>query len=106
MKIGIKNLQINCTIGLLDEEKINKQDIYLDITVESSFVDYVKIAELATSLATHQHYELLENLTQDIIEEMHNSFDVSWACVKIKKPQAIKTAEYAFVEQEQSWTKT
>ena len=107
MKIGIEELKITCTIGTLDKEKENKQDIFLDVEVETNSgssdnlddtVDYVRIAKLCTNIATQHHYQILEALAHDLFKELHSSFDISWCRIKIKKPQALEFTKYATVE--------
>ena len=107
MKIGLEDLKITCTIGTFDEEKENKQDIFLDVEVITNpnttdnldeTVDYVKIAKLCTDLATQHHYQLLETLANDLLKELHINFNISWCRIKIKKPQALEFAKYATVE--------
>lgn len=110
--IGIKNHQIHCKIGVYPEEHLNEQIIYVDLKIKSDFsaciqseniqegIDYCELAKLCTDLATERHYCLLESLASDILNHCMQLFKPEWAWISIRKPEAIKTAEYAYIELE------
>lgn len=106
--IGINGLKIMCVIGCLPEERIKEQEITLDVKVRAPFTSieericYVKISEVCTKLAQEKKHLLLESLAVDMMETLMATFPISWAWVGIKKPSAIPSAEFAFVELESS----
>ncbi len=109
--IGFDHLKINCILGVYPEERTQKQPVYIDLKVQLNLenditrqantptLDYVKLAQISTQSSEKQFF-LLEAFANDILENIFNEFNVSWAWIKIKKPQAIKEARYAFVELE------
>lgn len=111
-KIGIHHHRIACVIGINPDERINKQDIFIDVAVKVDFtaashsqcvddtVNYVSIAEVCTQLAWKNHYHLLESYADAVLDELISRFKVKWAWIRIKKPLAIPAAEYATVELE------
>ena len=77
-KLGIHGLAVECTLGVLDEERARAQTIWIDLTLEidaakaaarddvESSVDY---AALVASVKQHVEgtaYRLMETLAEDI----------------------------------------
>ena len=110
--IGFENHKIQCVIGHNPEERISPQDIYIDLKVKADFykasqtdslkdtVDYVALADLCRDLARSRSYHLMETFAADILRHLHLKFDIKWAYLKIKKPSAIDSADFTFVELE------
>lgn len=108
--VGIENLKIVCCIGVYPEEKLTKQDLLIDLKIETDFaksiasdslqdaVDYDQLAELCKSIAGRQHFHLIETLADAILSEILNNFSVAGAWIKVKKLQGLPDAQYAFVE--------
>lgn len=108
--VGIENLKVVCFVGVYPEEKLTKQDLMIDLRIETDFsrsissdslqdaVDYDKIAELCKSIAGQQHYHLIETLADAILNEIINNYSVASAWIKVKKLQGLPDAQYAFVE--------
>lgn len=110
--IGFQHHRIFCIIGVLPEERVHEQEIYVDLKVQINFaaciqferieetISYVDLANICTELAQKQKYQLLEVLANAILDCLAKDVRIQWAWVRIKKPQAIPTAEYAMVELE------
>lgn len=110
--IGLSDLRIRCIIGIHPEERVEEQELNIDVKVRFDFssclnsgvpedgVNYAEIAEMCTSLAVTGRYLLIETLAYAISEECFRRFDIVWASIKVKKPGAIRNAEYAFAEYE------
>lgn len=112
--IGVCHHQIRCIVGVNPEERIQEQEIYVDLKVKSNFnaclgsdqikdtVDYNQLAQLSTQLAQEKRYHLLETFAVEVIDQILANFPVSWAWIRVKKPLAISTAHYTLVEFERS----
>jgi dihydroneopterin aldolase len=110
--LGIHQHQVSCIIGVYPEERQHEQTLIFDAKIKldlsRSFasdqvqdsVNYVLIAQICTELAQQKQYFLLETLASNILDEYLQRFPVIWAWVSIKKPSAISSAAYAFVELE------
>jgi FolB domain-containing protein len=108
MQIGIHHHCISCRIGILPYEREIDQNIYIDVKVKlrdwkknydiGETVCYVEIADLCTELAQKNSYGLLEQMVEELMDELFIRFPISYGWIRIKKPQAIPSAEYAFVE--------
>ena len=111
-KIGIENLCIHCIIGCNAHERVLKQDIFLDLQFKYNFsacvlsddlkdtINYVEIADMCTEIALAKPYFLLESLAHTILEKLISELDIEWAFIRIKKPNAIPSADYAVIELE------
>lgn len=110
-RIGFENLHILCTIGIDEEERKREQKIYIDVAVEIDFSDciasdqvtdtvcYVELANICHQTARSKHYNLLETLAKDLLDKFLQRFKrIQAASIKIKKPNALKNAQYATVE--------
>jgi 7,8-dihydroneopterin aldolase/epimerase/oxygenase len=109
--MGFENLKINCIIGIHPEERNSAQDIYIDVKVQYDLtncfksqsiqdtVDYVRLVEISNHEAQNRH-GLLEIFAHKVLEKIYEEFPVSWAWIRIKKPQALPNAQWAFVELE------
>ncbi len=109
--IGFEGLKLNCIIGIYPEERTAPQDLIIDLKVQydvtkciqaqsmEQALDYVQLAAVSRKIAEKRHF-LLEALAHDILDRIFNEFNVNWAWIKIRKPQAIPGAQHAFVELE------
>jgi len=109
-KIIIKNAEFICDIGIYKEEKEKKQKIILDLTLFydieeaintdsiDSTINYKEVIDLTKKVVEKKHYELIENLSENICNEILDKFKLEKIILKVKKPKALKNAEYAAVE--------
>jgi dihydroneopterin aldolase len=115
--IGIQRHCLSCVIGILPEERVRAQEIFVDLKIEihdshskksdqiQETVDYVSLAQLCTELVQQKNYFLLETLASDILDQCMQRFKAIKAWVRIQKPSAIPTADYAYVEFERDQEK-
>lgn len=110
--IGFEEHRINCIIGILPQERVEPQDIFIDLKVGYDFsissvtddildtIDYTKMTFLCTEIAQEGKYQLLEKLAADILKALLDQFDITWAWIRIKKPNGIPSAQNSSVELE------
>jgi dihydroneopterin aldolase len=108
--IGIQDLQIHCIIGIYQNERLQEQDIFVDLKVQSDFspcvksdsimetINYTKLADTCSEFAKLKKYGLLETFAVEVLDEIFRTFPVNWGWIRIKKPQAIPNAAFAVVE--------
>ena len=108
--VGIHQHKIECIVGVYPQERQKEQMLIVDLKVKIDFhnclrsgkvedaLDYVLLAKVCTQLAQEKKYFLLETFASDILEHCILRLKVVWAWVRIQKPSAIPTAEYAYVE--------
>jgi dihydroneopterin aldolase len=108
--VGIENLKIVSLIGVREKERISMQELYIDLRMRYDFsrcvekdsleaaVDYSTVAKICEEIAQKGAFHLIETLAVGIIENLMQNFPIQAAWIRIKKPEALAKAEYAFVE--------
>ena len=109
-KIGIKDLRISCIVGLYPEERVQEQDIYIDLEIHYNFalavsmententLDYAHIAENLTHWIQQEQFILLETLAEKSVDKLYAEYSGIEKCFfTVKKPQAIPNASYAYI---------
>lgn len=94
-------LPVLCSVGILAHEMEKKQTLYISAQLElkgAETADYRIIADLITEIALIQHYPLIEELAQSLIEQFHQSFSCNAVKISIEKPSAIEGAKCAAIE--------
>ena len=109
-KVIIKNYIINIFIGLHDFEKKKKQRIRFNLEVISdenikpnsinlkSIVNYEDIINKITYITNKKHFELLEDLAEEIFDIIFNYKIVKKIKIKIEKLDIIRNTESVGVE--------
>lgn len=107
--IGFENFKIDCIIGIEPHERINEQEIVIDLKVEADMskvsasdsiydaIDYVQLAKICEETAKGK-YNLLEKYAADVLKVIFNTFKVSSASIRVMKPEALPGAAQAFIE--------
>ncbi len=111
--IRIKNLLLRTFIGFNPEELVNKQDVIINIEIETEIpdkaletdepdgiVDYKTITKKVISLVQDGRFKLLEVLTKNILDLVMEDARVKKARVEVDKPHALRFAESVSVQLE------
>tara|TARA_B100000315_G_C14020091_1_gene338418 strand:+ start:99 stop:455 length:357 start_codon:yes stop_codon:yes gene_type:complete len=106
--ISLVDLEITCIIGIHPHERVEEQNIYLDINLDIDYqdsahsddinktIDYTKIAQLATELAISKKYQLIESLCCELNDLLLDKFEIiQQSTITVKKPNALPKAKYA-----------
>lgn len=108
--VGIEDLQVECIIGILPQERAVPQMISVDIYVspELSFssmidhidhaLDYRQLAEIVEITSVEGQFYLLEALAAEILKRVFLQFKVRWASIRIVKHKVIPKTARAVVE--------
>ena len=101
-KVLITNLILVMSVGIHDFEKVKKQEVKFNISIDvnsllapienelKSIVNYETIIKVITKLTKNKHYELLETLAEDIFDELFQNINIKKVELKIEKTQIIK----------------
>jgi 7,8-dihydroneopterin aldolase/epimerase/oxygenase len=110
--IGLKNVRIDCIIGIYEHERVREQPLYVDIKVRSAFaacassddiedtLNYEQLLFLCRDVAKVGQFQLLETYATAVLNKLVREYQVEWASLVVRKPEAIAEAECAFVELE------
>lgn len=100
--IRIKNLHLRTYIGIKAEEIANRQDIVINIVLHypaeraresediADALNYRTITKAVIQHVENQRFALLEKLTQDVLNIVHDNPWVTYAEVKIDKLHALR----------------
>jgi FolB domain-containing protein len=102
--IRISDLKIRTLIGAYPWEKVNKQELIINITIEydaskacisdklKDALNYDSVAAKAIKIAERSHHTLLEKLTSKLLAGIMSDRRVLAAHVRVDKPQALAQA--------------
>ncbi len=109
-KIHIRNLLVRCIIGIHDEERRDKQDVIINITLHVNLrkagktdnledsIDYVQIKKSILDLIEESSFFLVEKLAEEIANICLDTLQVQRVKVTVDKPGALRFASAAAVE--------
>ncbi|HPF50222.1 MAG TPA: dihydroneopterin aldolase [Draconibacterium sp.] len=111
--IRVKNLLIRTYIGFNPEELVNKQDVIINLEIETDIpeealeadepdgiFDYKTITKKIIALVQDGQFKLLEVLTKKILDLAMEDGRVIRARVEVDKPHALRFAESVSVQME------
>ena len=109
-KVIIKNLILNISIGIHNFEKKKKQRVRFNIEVVTdpyikpnnkdltTILNYEDLIDKIKLLVKKQHYELIEDLAENIFEIIFQNRLVKKISIKIEKLDIIKNSESVGIE--------
>lgn len=106
-KVFIQRLKVPAIIGIYDQEKAAKQDLWFDLECASNIkaaaksdniadaLDYATIAKRLTHFIGDSHFQLIETLAEKIAALLQEEFKVTWLRLTIyKRPFDIDNVEF------------
>lgn len=109
-RIHVRDLTCRCIVGINPEERVNKQDIVINITLEADLnsacrsddindtVDYKRVKQAILRLVESSEYFLIESLAQAIADVCFQEPRVQIVHVCVDKPGALRFARSVAVE--------
>ncbi len=110
--IRIKNLLVRTIIGFNPEERVNRQDVIINLEIEvdvsraistdlpDEIYNYKAITKEIISFVSESKFNLLEKLTHEVLQLVMKDERVKRAKVEIDKPYALRFSESVSVELE------
>ena len=101
-KILIENLTCNASVGVYENEKLNKQEIIIDLEILlitkmkthtdnlNDVADYGKFRRIILDTVNSKHFNLIETLADDLIKKIQTFDKVKYIKLKITKPNIFK----------------
>jgi D-erythro-7,8-dihydroneopterin triphosphate epimerase len=112
--IRVKNLLIRTYIGFNPEELVNKQDVLINLEMETDIpeealeadepdgiFDYKTVTKKVIALVQDGRFKLLEVLTKKILDLIMEDERVIRASVEVDKPHALRFAESVSLQMEE-----
>ncbi len=109
-KIHIRDLAVRCIIGVNHDERIEKQDVIINITLFTDMkkagqsdiledsVDYKMVKKTVLSLAESSAFLLIEKLAEEIAKVCLGDSKVQKVNVTVDKPGALRYTRSVAVE--------
>ena len=109
-RIYIRDLTVRCIVGINEEERVNKQDVIINVTLSADLrkpgvtdrledtIDYKALKKRILKLVEGSSYFLIERLAQAIAGACLEEAPVQRVQVTIDKPGALRFARSVAVE--------
>ncbi len=109
-KIFIRDLLVRTIIGIYDEERVNRQDVIINLTLYTDFsnaidtedindaVNYHALQVAVMDMVESSSYLLVEKLTQAVANLCLSTEGVQAVQVKVEKPTALRFCKSVGVE--------
>ena len=107
---GLKNLRVDCIVGIYPHERAEEQTVLLDIELDYDFlaparsdaipdaVDYEFVAASITELLQAKRFQLIETMAEQAAALLLAGLAVVQAVrIEIRKPAAVPAAACSFV---------
>ena len=110
MKIKIKNIKTEIIIGTLEHERKHRQPIEIDVEYDydadkaienddfNYAVDYKSMTDEILKYIKSTEFYLIETLVSKIIDKLKENKQITSGRVSLRKPKALKNAEYVSIE--------
>ncbi|MGN1392983.1 MAG: dihydroneopterin aldolase [Succinivibrionaceae bacterium] len=110
--IHIKNLKIDCIIGMLPKERENPQRLLIDVELYTDFskvmetdsvedtLNYAEVSDLLTVIAKESKSQMIEFLAGKMVNSLFENYSDKLFGVKIKlyKPDILPNTEKVGIE--------
>lgn len=102
--VYIRNLRIDCIIGVFDWERRTRQTVALDLDLAADVaraaktdriedaLDYKAISKRLIAYVGESQFQLVETLAEHVAEIALKEFSVRWVRVRINKKGALRQA--------------
>jgi FolB domain-containing protein len=109
-RIRIRDLLVRCVLGINDDERCERQDVVINLTVHADLhragtsdnikdtVDYRALKKRVLAMAESSQYFLAEALAEAIAELCLDQTGVRQVDVSVEKPHALRFARSVAVE--------
>lgn len=109
-RIYIQDMKLSCIIGINEDERLNQQDIIINIIIYADLskacksdniedtVDYKKLKKSIVNMIKNSSYYLIERLVDHIAEICLKNPRVKKVTVRVDKPFALTFARTVSVE--------
>lgn len=110
----VDQLEFDCIIGILPEERTNPQPFRLSISLQTSFwnarnsedvadtIDYFQLSQQARKIIVDRKFKLLETLVEELADWILVDKGISSIKIRAEKPNAIPGARCSAVEIERN----
>ncbi len=103
--VYIKNLQIECIIGIYDWEREVKQRVSIDLEMSADIrqaaatddiahaLNYKSISKRVQDFVGGSEFLLVETMAEQVAAIIRDEFGVAWLRLRLSKPGALRAAD-------------
>ena len=107
-KILIENLTCNASVGVYENEKLNKQKIIINLEIMlvnnikthtdniNDVADYGRFRRIVLDIINSKHFNLIETLADNLIKKIETFEKVKNIKLKITKPDIFKDCSVSY----------
>ena len=107
-KIFIENLTCNASVGVYENEKLNKQKIIINLEIVldnniktntdniNDVADYAKFRRIVLDIINSKHFNLIETLADNLIKKIETFDKVKNIKLKITKPDIFEDCSVSY----------
>ena len=107
-KILIENLTCNASVGVYENEKLNKQKIIINLEIVldnniktntdniNDVADYAKFRRIVLDIINSKHFNLIETLADNLIKKIETFEKVKNIKLKITKPDIFEDCSVSY----------
>jgi len=101
-KIFVTDLRVDAIVGIWDWERAMTQSVSIDLEMAwdirpaartddiESTLDYRAVVKRVTAFVEESRFQLIETMAEAIADLIQKEFGVTWLCVSIRKPSAVR----------------
>lgn len=113
-RVEIRDLLLRCIIGINPEERVNPQDVLINLTLFADLtragnsddindaVNYKTATKRVIALVEQSHFFLVEKMATEIARLILSEFPIERMVVRLEKPGALRFARSVGVEIERT----
>jgi len=107
-KIFIEGIRINCLIGINPNEREIKQEIIINISIETDFskvsdninntINYSSVYKFVKKFVTESKYFLIETLGDELAKQLMIEFNINKLDIEVIKPSVFDENEIVSIK--------
>jgi dihydroneopterin aldolase len=102
--VYLRDLRIECVVGIYDWERRIKQTVYIDLDMAADIrraaatdriedtLDYKAVSKRVQQFVADSRFQLVETMAERVADIVLGEFKVPWVRVKINKKGAVRAA--------------
>lgn len=101
-RIFVTDLRVDAIVGIWDWERAMTQSVGIDLEMAwdirraaatddlDATLDYRAVSKRVAEFVEESRFRLIESMAEQIAELIQKEFGVTWLCVSIRKPSAVR----------------
>lgn len=103
-RVFVEDLRVDVIVGIWDWERAMTQTVSIDLEMAwdiraaaesddiNQTLDYRSVSKRVSAFLAKSNFQLIETMAEQIAALIQKEFNVTWLCVSIHKPAAVRGA--------------